>query len=279
MMDPRHLRIDPNAVGDETIWLDVASRPVNALSEALLEEIEILVDRWESRPPRSVLVRSAKESGFIVGADLKKICAIQSDQEIQDYLLRGQRLLARIQQLSFPTIAYIHGACLGGGLEFAMAFQYRIGKEDGKAKYAMPETKLGLIPGWGGTQRLFDWVPAEVAVEMLFTGDAMDAARALKCGLIDAITNEDELVEVMERFVTRPLNERTRAPHRNNVSMEMLSRLMDRYQPWTASQSIIRLAIETGWRDSPEAGLRTEREQFYALLSSEQVQTALERFR
>ncbi len=279
MMDFHHLRIEQSTDGAQTVWLDVSNRPVNALSEALLDEIEALIDQWESKAPRLVLVRSAKESGFIVGADLKKICNIQSDGEIQEYLLRGQRLLARFQALKFPTVAYVHGACLGGGLEFAMAFQFRIGKEDPKAKYAMPETKLGLIPGWGGTQRLFELVSAEVAVEMLFSGESIDAAQALSSGLIDAISDEASLASVVERLLNESQDRRAKGANRVEVSLEQLEVLMREYQPWTPSQATIRRAIHAGRKVSREDGLRTEREEFYALLSSEVVQNALQRFR
>ncbi len=103
MMDFHHLRIEQSTDGAQTVWLDVSNRPVNALSEALLDEIEALIDQWESKAPRLVLVSKRQRIGVHVGADLKKICNIQSDGEIQEYLLRGQRLLARFQALKFPT--------------------------------------------------------------------------------------------------------------------------------------------------------------------------------
>lgn len=274
-----NFRIESTIPDRWTVWFDVPDRSVNAISDSVLDDVQVLLDSDPDELPKSICFRSPKISGLAVGADLKKILSVQTDQEIQDYLRRGQELWQRLLRWPVMTIAYIHGACLGGGLEFAMACRFRIASPDSKTKLGMPETKLGLIPGWGGTQRLFDLVPANMAVRMLMTGETLSAQEAFSSGLVDAVCPEGELEEALASIDAKS---RSGIPSKElppAASLEEVQHELESYRPWSASQRTMAKAIESGLRESRQAGMQVEREDFFALLQTNEVQAALARFR
>ena len=190
-----HFRIDSSADNRTTVWIDVAGRPVNVLWESVFDDLEILLNEVGRSVPgnKPLVLRSGKPTGFAVGADLKRIAMIESDAEIKAFLERGQRLYDRLSRLPMPTVALIEAACLGGGLELAMACRYRFLIDTPRIQLGMPETKLGLIPGWGGTQRLVRLVGIDKGLEMLVKGDPVNVQTAIKIGLADASCRPAEL--------------------------------------------------------------------------------------
>jgi enoyl-CoA hydratase/carnithine racemase len=143
-----------------------------------------------------LLIRSAKEGIFLAGADLKELAALPTDDEgpARQVVQNGLTVLALLESLTIPTAAAIDGACLGGGFEVALACDYRICGTHSKVKLGLPEVKLGLTPGWGGTQRLPRVIGANNAVELLVTGRAMGADDAVKHGLADRVVASENLV-------------------------------------------------------------------------------------
>src|SRR5436190_14492863 len=115
-------------------------------------------------------------------------------------LERGHDLMERLAGLPFPTVAAIHGACLGGGLELALACRYRIATEHRKTKLGLPEVQLGLIPGLGGTQRLPRLIGVPAALDMILTSKQLDAKRARKAGLVDDTCHPADLAEAARRW-------------------------------------------------------------------------------
>lgn len=175
---------------DETgvyrITLDVPERPMNVLNEEVMGELDQIVTELENRHDVNLVVfKSGKESGFLAGADVEVIQSIDSSQEADRLIEQGQRLFARIENLSATTLAILHGPCLGGGLELALACDYRIARDNSSTKIGLPEIKLGLIPGWGGTQRLTRRVGVRHSLSMILTGKHLSAGDAMKIGLID----------------------------------------------------------------------------------------------
>src|SRR5262249_51607235 len=124
--DFRHLRLDRDARGVATVALDVRDSPMNVFNDEVAAELSAVIEKLEKEPPRLVVFRSAKPSGFLAGADVRQIRRLTNDDEVRAVLLAGQQLFDRVERLPCPTVAVIHGPCLGGGLEFALACRHRV---------------------------------------------------------------------------------------------------------------------------------------------------------
>src|SRR5580765_1753955 len=171
--------------------------PVNALSARLLEELEEAYDELDrSDETRAIVIRGEGEKAFVAGADITEFPAMREaiEEAAESGSARGiQKLAARMDAGRTPVVAAIHGYCLGGGLELAMACDVRIASDD--AQLGQPEIKLGLIPGGGGTQRLPRLVGLGRALLLNLTGDFVDATRAYEWGLVEKVVPRKELRE------------------------------------------------------------------------------------
>jgi 3-hydroxyacyl-CoA dehydrogenase/enoyl-CoA hydratase/3-hydroxybutyryl-CoA epimerase len=174
----------------EIAWLiaDCDGRNVNTLSSRVLEELDAALGQIETDAPRALVIRSGKSSGFFAGADVSEFEGVQDAGEVGRRLGRARDVVERLASLKPTTIAVLHGHVLGGGLELALACNYRI--VAGEASLAFPEVKLGLHPGLGGLARLTALIEPFEAMRMALTGKAKRAAEALELGLIDAVTEE-----------------------------------------------------------------------------------------
>jgi 3-hydroxyacyl-CoA dehydrogenase/enoyl-CoA hydratase/3-hydroxybutyryl-CoA epimerase len=185
----------PDGVG--VIRIDVPGESVNTLRGDFAEELAALLDVVESSGDvRAVVIASGKRDGFVAGADIKMLMALKTAADVSELSRRGQRALDRLEELSKPVVAAIHGACLGGGLELALACHGRVASSDEKTKLGLPEVQLGLLPALGGTQRLPRLVGTDVALDLLLTGKQLDARRALRAGLVDEVVPPAIVVEV-----------------------------------------------------------------------------------
>lgn len=187
------------------VTIDCPGQKVNTLSRAVLVELTRLLGELESRTPapEGMLLRSGKPGQFIAGADLNELAAlVDATREQADEAIRaGHTLFGRITQLPFPTVALIDGACMGGGTELVLCFDERIATQSPKTKIALPEVKVGLIPGWGGTQRLPRLIGLHPAIEMITGGEPVDAGKATALGLVfDAVPSERLLEEGLRRL-------------------------------------------------------------------------------
>ncbi|XP_077186901.1 trifunctional enzyme subunit alpha, mitochondrial [Paroedura picta] len=163
---------------------------VNTLSKQVEAEFtEIMNEIWTNDAIKSAVLISAKPGCFIAGADLNMIEACTSSQEITQLSQEGQKMLANLEKSPKPIVAAISGSCLGGGLEVALACQYRIATKDKKTVLATPEVLLGLLPGAGGTQRLPKMVGLPAAFDMMLTGKNIRADKAKKMGLVDQLVD------------------------------------------------------------------------------------------
>ncbi|MEO6195225.1 MAG: 3-hydroxyacyl-CoA dehydrogenase NAD-binding domain-containing protein [Thermoanaerobaculia bacterium] len=180
---------DPGALALEEgiAWLrlDDPGKKVNTLSTRLFEWFETQVDRIERERPEGLVIYSGKPDGFVAGADLEELLALVDPADVHAMLQRGHELMQRLVALPFPTVAAIHGACLGGGLELALACKRRIATEHPKTKLGLPEVQLGLLPGLGGTQRLPRLIGVPDALDLILTGRQVDARKARRLGLVD----------------------------------------------------------------------------------------------
>ncbi len=183
------------------LLMDVEGKSANAFSRATMRELGAIVERLAIDPPKGVVILSGKESSFCVGADLTEFKDIDSGGNALSTITFGQGVFTRLEKLPCPVVAAIHGACMGGGTEMALACSHRVAVNDGSAKIGLPEIKLGLHPGWGGTVRLPRLVGAPAAMDMMLTGRAIRAKQARKMGLIDRIVEPAQLVTSADKII------------------------------------------------------------------------------
>lgn len=271
------------------MWIDVADRPVNVVSEPVLDEVAAVVERLGGEPASAVvLFRSAKAKGFLAGADLKRLATMASAQEAEEFFRRGQDVLNRLEALGAVTVAAIHGAALGGGLEIALACRFRIAESAGTTRLGLPETKLGLLPAWGGTQRLPRVTGLNAALRLLLTGEPVGAEAALEIGLVDAACDRGEFESVARGLAGRAgsdggrrLSFRERL--RRHTSLGRSRALAAARRAWcpdgvTEAQAGVLAAVSAGLRGGRDAGLQAEREQGVRLLFTAECRAELERF-
>lgn len=177
------------------IEFDQTDSKVNVLSAASMTELQKIISQISARQNlKGVCILSNKQDIFIAGADIKEIENINTVSEAMAKAQAGQKILNILEGLPVPTIALINGACLGGGLELALACDYRIAAFSDKVKIGLPEVKLGIIPGFGGTKRLPRLVGLRKGLELILSGDAISANEALKIGLVDGLTSQNRLL-------------------------------------------------------------------------------------
>ena len=200
----KHWRSERDPDGIVTLTLDRAGSSVNALNREVMDELDEIVERLSFEPPQGVVVHSGKAAGFVVGADLKEFAAYEKSGSILDTIESGQRVFQRLARLPCPTVAAIHGHCMGGGTEMALACRYRVASSDPSTRIGLPEVKLGLHPGWGGTARLPRLIGAPAALELMLTGRAASAENAKEIGLVDALAAPDLIVATAKDLIRQP---------------------------------------------------------------------------
>lgn len=173
-----------------TLTFDLPGSKANTLGQAVQAELEqVLADLEKRTDLHGLLLESGKPGMFIAGADIKELGGPVPDPEkVRQLVQRGLAIIRRFETLPFPTVALIDGSCMGGGLEVALGFDYRLAGSHPRCEIGLPEVKLGLIPGWGGTQRLSRVIGPPLALEMIAAGDSANAHRARDIGLVfDAV--------------------------------------------------------------------------------------------
>lgn len=191
-MSYSHILFEVDAEGMARITVNRPDK-LNALNRETMGELADAFTRAQSDAAvRGVILTGSGEKAFVAGADINEL-AILTPIEAQALSLRGQAILRALECMPKPSVAAVNGFALGGGLELAMACTIRIASEN--AKLGQPEVKLGIVPGYGGTQRLPRLVGRGRALEMLLSGDPIDAAEALRIGLVNAVVPQAELLE------------------------------------------------------------------------------------
>jgi enoyl-CoA hydratase len=179
---------------DNNIYTVTINRPdkLNALNSEVMNELNLVLDEIDSNGEiRVVILTGAGQKAFVAGADISEFVGV-SKEEGQSLAQKGQTIFFRIENNTKPIIAAVNGFALGGGCELAMACHFRIASEN--AKFGQPEVNLGLIPGYGGTQRLVHLVGKGRAMELLLTGNMIDAQTALAYGLVNHVVPQDQLL-------------------------------------------------------------------------------------
>ncbi len=183
----KHWRLSTDI--DKVLWLtiDRADERVNSLSLEVLGELETIVEELERNPPAGLVLQSGKPSSFIVGADVREFDAYDDAEKASEGISRVHRLFNRIEALSFPTVVTIDGFCLGGGLELALTFDYRIASNVERTRLGFPEIQLGIYPGFGGSARSIQQAGASNAMSMMLSSRNLRAGAAKAMGLVDEL--------------------------------------------------------------------------------------------
>ncbi len=265
--------------GIAVVTFDLPGEPVNKLNTTVKTELESLLARLREDPStRAVVLISGKPDTFIAGADIEEFTAIANQTEAERLSFEGQETVSRLETFQKPIVAAIHGACLGGGLEVALACHYRIASDHPKTLLGLPEVQLGLIPGAGGCQRLPRLIGARAALDMILSGKTERAAKALRIGLVDEVVPGSILRQVAVAAADRLV--RDGLPTRRNKG-GLAGMILDRTAPGrrvvyrTARKQVLKKtgghypaplaalgAVEIGLEQGVAAGLAEEHRAF-----------------
>jgi len=191
-MSEKHWSVESDDEGIAWLAIDKAGDGPNVLSADVLEELNDCVEALESAGPRGVAIYSGKPTGFVMGADINEFSEISDAEHGYELIRTGQKVLERLAALDCPTVAVINGFALGGGLELAMACDYRIAYEGDKRILGLPEVQLGIHPGFGGTVRAVEIVGVRPAMQLMLTGAPIDVRKARRIGLVDGTCTAED---------------------------------------------------------------------------------------
>lgn len=187
---------------DGLLWLaiDRKDAKVNSLSAEIFQELDSLISEITQNAPKGVILYSRKPSGFVAGADITQFTQLKDESEATHLVRQAQSILDKLEALPLPTVAMIKGYALGGGCELALACRYRVADNSHQTRIGLPEIKLGIQPGWGGTVRLPKLVGAIKAMGIILPGSTVSANAAKRIGLIDAAVPDRELKRAARYF-------------------------------------------------------------------------------
>jgi 3-hydroxyacyl-CoA dehydrogenase/enoyl-CoA hydratase/3-hydroxybutyryl-CoA epimerase len=249
------------------LHLDMADSKVNLLAGAVLEELRAICDELANYRPQGVIILSDKDGSFIFGADIKEFLDLDDIAQSQPFLDRGHEVMNKLAALPFPTVSMINGMCLGGGTELSLACDYIVASDDASTRLGLPEIKLGIHPGYGGTVRSIQRCGPLPAMDIMLTGRAIPSRTAKKIGLIDECVPERQLrsaavsyvMEAPKRkrppFSQRLLNNRLLRPLVASQMRKQVARKARR-EHYPAPYSLIELWQR--YADNPKRMLREE---------------------
>ena len=197
----QNIRRETTAENICVLTFDRDGSSANIFDRDTLLELETQIDGIWNEKPRGLVIMSAKEDIFIAGADLKAVAGLR-DEELKSYITLGQTVFNHLAELRIPTVAAIHGACVGGGYELCLACDYRIATRDRVTKIGLPEVNLGILPAWGGSTRLPRLIGIPGALDVILGGRTLAARPALKRGMIDTIAPREYLLQAAIKAVS-----------------------------------------------------------------------------
>lgn len=300
------LTLERRDAGVVIVWMDAPDEPVNILKRSLVDEFNRLLDELEGMQElKTVVFTSGKPGNFIAGADLEMLQEVKTAADGQALSKLSQRLQDRLAALPVPKIVAIHGACLGGGLELALAFDARVASNDAKTRLGLPEVQLGLLPGGGGTQRLPRLIGTRAALDLMLTGRQLSAQQAHRMGVVDEVVPRPVLIEAaIKRGLA--LGNQAKSPEPASLSAQlrrlfkigglqevllagnpigrkllfaqarkqMLQKTRGNYPAPKRILEVVRIGLEQGM----EAGLRVEAEAFGELVVSKEARELIALF-
>ena len=260
------------------ITLDQPGEKVNTLNEEMMDQFSDFLDTLDSDPSlKGAVLISGKDNNFIAGADIEMFKARDTAVEIEQLSLDGHKILNRVENSSKLIVVAIHGSCMGGGLELSLACQYRIASNHSKTVMALPEVKLGILPGTGGTQRLPRLVGIQKSLNYMLTGKNIFPRPAYKMGLVDELVHKDALEEAAIKAVHKiTANKFERDDKRSSMekmiegnalgrkivfSQALKQTLAQTKGNYPAPEKILE-AVEFGYKKGKEKGLLNEAKLF-----------------
>ncbi|MEN8206565.1 MAG: 3-hydroxyacyl-CoA dehydrogenase NAD-binding domain-containing protein [Pseudomonadota bacterium] len=195
---------------DNIIWLHFskADAGTNVLNDEVFDQLDQHLKTIAAQRPRGLVILSDKANGFIAGADITAFTRVKTSAQALGFLRKGQEVFNRLEALPFPTVALIHGFCLGGGTELSLACRYRVTRDDPGTRMGLPEVKLGIHPGWGGSARMVPLLGGLKAMDLILSGRSIDGRTGKRMGLVDLVVPERHL-----RAAARKLVLESPAPH------------------------------------------------------------------
>ena len=275
------LEVRPDNIA--VITIDAPGEKMNTLKAEFASEVRGIIRQIrDNKELRGAVFISAKADNFIAGADINMIARCHSAQEAEALARQGQQIMAEIHGLSIPVIAAIHGACLGGGLELALACHGRVCSDDDKTRLGLPEVQLGLLPGSGGTQRLPRLIGVSGALEMILTGKQLRPRQALKAGLVDEVVPQTILLQTAIELALKGRPASRAVPARERIlagplGRSLLFRLVAKKTHhktqgnYPATERILQV-IETGLAQGCSSGYAEEARAFGELAMTPQSQ-------
>ncbi|HUR58768.1 MAG TPA: 3-hydroxyacyl-CoA dehydrogenase NAD-binding domain-containing protein [Opitutaceae bacterium] len=274
-----------SADGVCVLTFDRAGSTANVFDRATLEELNSHLAAIESDASvRGVLVTSAKSKIFIAGADLNAFSKSSDERALGEMVDLGHNIFGRLARLSVPSVAAIHGVCLGGGFELALACDWRVASTDKATKLGLPETQLGILPAWGGSTRLPRLIGLPAALGLILTGKQLVGAQALKAGVVDELAHPEYLLEAAQKFLARgkrrakPLAWTSRAPLSSFVASQarrnVLKKTRGHYPAPLKAIDVCTRAVS----GSLEDGLAAERAAFLELVRTPECRSLMSVF-
>lgn len=216
-MKTNHIKLNINN-NIATLTFDMENSNANTLGSEVLEEFDAKLDELKQQSGiQALLIQSAKPSIFIAGANIKEIEPMNDEKVIFDYLMKVNDIFLKLERLKFPSIAYINGSCMGGGLELALACSYRIATSESATKIAFPEVKLGFFPGFGGTQRLPKLIGLIPSLDLILTGKTIDAKKAYRLGLVNEFFAQGQSEDRVNAFIQKAIKKKVKNKKRFNI--------------------------------------------------------------
>jgi 3-hydroxyacyl-CoA dehydrogenase/enoyl-CoA hydratase/3-hydroxybutyryl-CoA epimerase len=212
-MDLKNWKLEVDAANLAWLSFDRAGTTTNTFSSEALRELGRVADHLAGMPPRGLAILSAKDNGFAAGADIEEFTRLESADEAMAFIRLGNEAFDKVAALPFPTVALVHGFCMGGGTELALACRYRVVDDGPKTRMGLPEVMLGIVPGWGGAARLPRLIGAANALDLMLTGRSIDGRRAKKLGVADALTPRRHFANAAKQILLAPP-----APHEPPLS-------------------------------------------------------------
>ncbi|HNB48796.1 MAG TPA: 3-hydroxyacyl-CoA dehydrogenase NAD-binding domain-containing protein [Chitinophagales bacterium] len=289
-----YISIEKNPNGVCTIWMDQKDEKINKIGPDLIGLFESVFEELNADDSIKAFVLSSKKKDFIAGADIDAFAKVEKPGDWKPIARKGHEILNQIEKSKKPIVAAIHGNALGAGLEIAMACHARVLSNDKSTKVALPEVKLGLLPGGGGTQRLPRLVGLQAALDMMLTGKNVFAYPALKMGLADKVVHVSALQKVAQKFalelvdnpIKRERNELDikagfpsiqksltnivlEAPLVNKIVFDQAKKMVDKqaHGNYPAPYKIME-CVEIGWNQGIEKGYEAEVDRFEELILS-----------
>jgi len=272
-----------NENGVATIWLDQKGSKLNTISPDLIGLVGDVLDELEGDLAVRAIVLASKKKDFIAGADIEAFQRVQKPGDFRPVSEKGHQILNRMANSRKPIVAAIHGTCYGAGLELALACHVRIASNAASTKLALPEVKLGLLPGGGGTQRLPRLIGLQNSLDMMLTGKNIFARKALKIGLVDKLVHKYVLhraaVSFARKLIDKPYNRKDKRPWAvqlleavgpaRNLILGEARKMVDKQTKgnYPAPYEILK-CVEVGLNKGMEAGIKEEIDRFEKLILS-----------